>query len=125
MTAFLYLLWRHVFNVPNTPGTLENAPSPLFHTRTLPAAGLGLFTPPAGHGFMVAADQHLRHRHAAKHPRSGILRIFNPAGVAVAFLGDTLRVAQNTRHIADHGIDQHHGRHFAAVADKIADRDLP
>ena len=73
---------------------------------------------------MVAAQQHVGHGHASKDPGPRVLRIFQPTRRIVRFLGQALGVAQDARDVADHGIDYHHGRHLAAVAHKIADRQL-
>src|SRR5690348_1587228 len=62
------------------------------------AARLGLFSPPAGDGLMVAAEQHLRHLHPAKHAWPGVLRILQPAGGAVRLLGHTRFIAQHAGH---------------------------
>ena len=50
-----------------------------------------LFAPPAGDGLVIAAQQDLRHRHAAEHARPGVLRILQPARLAVRFLRHALR----------------------------------
>ena len=89
-----------------------------------PAAGLGLLLPPAGHRLVVAADQHVGHGHAAEDPRPGVLRVLQPARVAVGLLPHAVRVPQDAGHVADDRIDKDHGGHFAAVAHVVADRDL-
>ncbi len=61
---------------------------------------------------------------SAKDPRPGVLRIFQPARVVVRFLDQAVRVAQHAGDVADDRVDHHHGGHFAAVADEIADRDF-
>ena len=88
------------------------------------AAAPGLLLAPAGDGLVVAAEEDFGHLHAAEHPRAGVLGILEPAGVVVRLLGQALRVAQHARHVADHGVDDDHGRHFAAVAHEIADGNL-
>ena len=44
--------------------------------------------------------------------------------LAVRFFGQAFRIAQHARHVTNHRIDHHHGRHLAAVADEVADGDF-
>src|SRR2546421_1792988 len=70
--------------------------------RRAPAAGQGLFVPPAGDGLVIAAEQDLRDGHAAEDAGAGVLRVLQPAGVVVRFLRQALGVAEHARHVADY-----------------------
>jgi len=61
---------------------------------------------------------------AASGAGAGVLRIFQPARGVVRLLGKTVRIAQHAGHQADHRVNDHHGRHLAAVADEVADGQL-
>src|SRR6516162_4437843 len=89
-----------------------------------PAAGLGLLAAPFGDRRVVAAKQDVGHRHAAELPGARVLRVLQPPGLAVRFLGDALGVAEHAGHVSDYSINHHHRRHLAAVADEVADTDL-
>src|SRR4051794_27817494 len=52
------------------------------------AARLGLLAAPPGDGRVVAAEQDVGHRHAAEFAGAGVLRVFQPPGLAVRLLGD-------------------------------------
>ncbi len=80
--------------------------------------------PPLRDRRVVPAQQYLGHFQAAEHPRSGVLRVFEPAVLAVRLVGRTQLVAEHAGDEADHGVDHDHRRHFAAVADEVADRDF-
>src|SRR5262245_17800426 len=88
--------------------------------RRRAAAGLGLFAAPAGDGLVVAAEQHLRHLHAAEDARPRVLRVLQPPRLGVRLLRQAGGVAQHARHVADDGVDHLHRRHLAAVADEVA-----
>src|SRR5947209_4021692 len=90
--------------------------------RAAPATGLRLLLAPAGHRLVVPADQYIGHRHAAEDSRSGVVRVLQPPGIAMGFLGHARCVAKHAGHVADHRVDHHHGGHFPAATDEIADR---
>src|SRR5438046_2612614 len=72
-----------------------------------------LLAPPLGNRPVVAAEQDVRHRHAAELARPGVLRVLQPAGVvAVRLLDHTLGVTEDARHVADDRVDDHHRRHL-------------
>src|SRR6266702_2888683 len=97
----------------------------LFRHVPASAACLRLPAPPFGNRLVVAAQQDFGNLHPAENARPCILRILDQTGHAVRFLVHALLVAQHSRHIADHRVDHHHRRHFAAVADEVANRDFP
>jgi len=74
---------------------------------------------------VVAAEKEVGHLHAAEDARAGVLRILQPAGFAVRLLDDALLITKDAGHIAHDRVDHDHGRHLAAVADEVADRNLP
>src|SRR5262245_7278919 len=88
------------------------------------AAGFGLLPPPFGDFRVIAAQQNLGHRHAAKFARPRILGILYATRLAMRFVLDALLVAEHAGHVADDGVDDDHGGHFAAVANEVADRNL-
>src|SRR5207248_8238468 len=90
-----------------------------------PAAVFGLLASPTGDRTVVAAEQDVGHRHAAELARPGVLRVLEAAGgVAVRFLDQALLVAEHAGHVPYDRVDNHHRRHFAAVADEVADGNL-
>src|SRR5262249_8441512 len=88
------------------------------------AARLGLLAAPPRDGRVVAAEQDVRHRHAAEFAGAGGLRVCQPPGPAVRLLGNALWVAEDAGHVSDYSIDHDHRRPLAAVADEVADTDL-
>src|SRR4051812_28974457 len=91
---------------------------------SLAAALVALLLAPFRNRLMVPAQEDLRHFQAAELTRPGVLRILDPALFAVRLVGRTLLVSQYAGYEADHRVDHHHRRDFAAVADEVADRDL-
>ena len=79
--------------------------------------------------FAIASWLPLRRTSGTSSPRKlarpGVLRILEPARLAVRLVGRALLVAQHAGDEPDHRVDHHHRRHFAAVADEVADRNLP
>ena len=74
---------------------------------------------------MVAAEQDVGHRHAAELARPGVLRVLKATGgVAVRFLDQASLVAEHAGHVPHDRVDHDHRRHFAAVADEVADGNL-
>jgi len=96
----------------------------MFAVLSCRAARLGLLAAPPGDGRVVAAEQDVGHGHAAEFAGARVLRVFQPPGLAVRFLGDALGVAEHAGHVSDYSIDHDHRRHLAAVADEVADADL-
>src|SRR5439155_8648684 len=54
-----------------------------------------------------------------------VLWILQTPRMAMRLLGNAFRIAEHAGHVANHRVDQHHRRHFAAVADEVADGNLP
>lgn len=71
---------------------------------------------------MITAEKDFGHLHATKDARAGVLRILQASRLAVRLLDQALRVAEHARDVSDYCIDDNHGRHLAAVADEVADR---
>ena len=73
---------------------------------------------------MVAAEQDVGHRHAAKDAGAGVLRVLEFSSLAVRFFGEAFRITEHARHVTNYRIDHNHGRHLAAIADEVADGDF-
>src|SRR5262245_64317226 len=69
------------------------------------AARLGLLASPAGDFLVIAAQQHLRHGHAAEDTGPGVLRVFEAARLGVRLLREALRVAEHPGDGSDHSIN--------------------
>ena len=74
----------HLSSVESALHRLRSSLARFFRGSSKLAAALGLFAPPLRDGRVVAAQQDLRHLHAAEHPRPGVLRVLQPARVRCA-----------------------------------------
>ena len=73
---------------------------------------------------MISVEQDFGNRQAAELARSRELRIFEKSAFGKRFVLVRGLIAEHARNEPDDGINQEHRRHFAAVADEIANRDL-
>lgn len=73
---------------------------------------------------MIAAQQYIRDFHPSKFRRPGVLRIFDPSRLAKRVFFCAILVPKRSRNNPHHRFNDHHCRHFAAVADEVADRNF-
>src|SRR5262245_62133556 len=84
---------------------------------------LGLAQPPAGNARVVTAGEHLGNASAFPLARPRVLGIFEQT-CSEAFFGQRQGLTHDPGQQPHNGVDQHHGRQFAAGKDVVTDRNL-